>query len=67
MLTHRPKAEGAVLRRRTLVTPGSAVLSASTSSRGCIAVMQSYSYPHAEYFRLLAAAETFVVFDDAGS
>jgi hypothetical protein len=29
-----------------------------------VAVMQPYLYPHAGYFRLLAAADTFVVFDD---
>jgi WbqC-like protein family len=29
-----------------------------------VAVMQPYFYPYAGYFRLLAAAETFVIFDD---
>ena len=29
-----------------------------------IAVMQPYLYPYAGYFRLLAASDTFVVFDD---
>jgi hypothetical protein len=29
-----------------------------------VAVMQPYFYPYAGYFRLLAAADTFVVFDD---
>jgi WbqC-like protein len=29
-----------------------------------VAVMQPYFYPYAGYFRLLAAANTFVVFDD---
>jgi hypothetical protein len=29
-----------------------------------VAVMQPYLYPYAGYFRLLAAADTFVVFDD---
>ena len=29
-----------------------------------VAVMQPYFYPYAGYFRLLAAANTFVIFDD---
>jgi WbqC-like protein family len=37
----------------------------ATSRDGVVAVMQPYLYPYAGYFRLLAAAETFVVFDDA--
>ncbi len=31
---------------------------------GSVAVMQPYFYPYAGYFRLLVAAETFVIFDD---
>jgi len=31
---------------------------------GAIAVMQPYFYPYAGYFRLLAAVQTFVIFDD---
>jgi len=34
------------------------------SSRDAVAVMQPYFYPYAGYFRLLAAAEIFVIFDD---
>jgi hypothetical protein len=34
-------------------------------NRGVVAVMQPYFFPYAGYYRLLAAAETFVVFDDA--
>jgi WbqC-like protein family len=33
-------------------------------SRGTFAVMQPYFFPYAGYFRLLAATETFVIFDD---
>jgi WbqC-like protein family len=36
----------------------------STDRGGCVAVMQPYLYPYAGYFRLMAAAETFVVYDD---
>jgi len=32
---------------------------------GTVAVMQPYFHPYAGYFRLLAVADTFVVFDDA--
>jgi hypothetical protein len=32
--------------------------------RGTFAVMQPYFFPYAGYYRLLVAAETFVVFDD---
>ncbi len=31
---------------------------------GTVAVMQPYFFPYAGYFRLLAVAETFVIFDD---
>jgi hypothetical protein len=31
---------------------------------GTVAVMQPYFYPYSGYFRLLAAAQTFVIFDD---
>jgi hypothetical protein len=31
---------------------------------GAVAVMQPYFFPYAGYFRLLAAAETFIIFDD---
>jgi hypothetical protein len=31
---------------------------------GVVAVMQPYFYPYAGYFRLLAAADTFVIYDD---
>jgi hypothetical protein len=36
----------------------------SQVSRTTVAVMQPYFYPYAGYFRLFAAAETFVIFDD---
>lgn len=38
--------------------------SRSQASRATVAVMQPYFYPYAGYFRLFAAAETFVIFDD---
>jgi WbqC-like protein family len=37
---------------------------AGEPSRGTFAVMQPYFFPYAGYYRLLAAAETFVIFDD---
>jgi len=36
----------------------------SQSPRATVAVMQPYFFPYAGYFRLLAAADTFVIFDD---
>lgn len=36
----------------------------SQTSRATVAVMQPYFFPYAGYFRLLAAADTFVIFDD---
>ncbi len=38
--------------------------SAPQSRHATVAVMQPYFFPYAGYFRLLAAAETFVIFDD---
>src|ERR1700733_9542258 len=44
--------------------PSSTVTSGRQSRPATVAVMQPYFFPYAGYFRLLAAAETFVIFDD---
>lgn len=40
------------------------IISESRPPRASVAVMQPYFFPYAGYFRLFAAAETFVIFDD---